>query len=276
MLLSEEPELQKNVSIADTHCHLDLDDYDEDREQVVERALAFGVKKILNPGVDLPSSRAAIRLAERFPEVYAAVGLHPNEAKKFDQRSLDELRDLAQHPRVVAVGEIGLDYYRDWAPQGLQLHVFRLQLGLAQELGLPVVVHNRQASEDILNELIGWHEKLVAQEARQADRPGVLHSFSAGEAVAHRAMEAGFYIGFTGPVTFKNAKDLQQVVKDLPSDRLLTETDSPYLTPHPYRGRRNEPAFVRLVAEKIAFLQNMPFQTFAQAAWQNAERLFQW
>ena len=262
--------------LTDTHCHLDFDRFAEDREAVVERASETGLVRLLNPAIDPATARQAIRLAERFPMVYAAVGLHPNSALAWTGAMQGELRELAGHPKVVAIGEIGLDYYWDDAPPEVQQRVFKHQLDLAAALSLPVVIHNRNATQDVLAFLLEWQAGLAAAENPLAERPGVMHSFSADEAAARRAIGANFYIGITGPVTFKNAPELQALVRALPLERLLIETDAPYLTPHPFRGKRNEPARVRLVAEKIAELRGLPVEEVIAVTGENAGRLFAW
>jgi TatD DNase family protein len=262
--------------LADTHCHLDFNSFNEDRDRVIERARQAGVERILNPAIDLDSSRRIVELAETYPELYAAVGVHPNDALTWDENALIALRELAAHPKVIAIGEIGLDYYRDNSPPELQRQIFSEQLDLAGSLGLPVVIHNRQASEDVLELLRSWHRSLMASESALSMRPGVLHSFSAGLAAAERAIELGFSIGFTGPVTFRKAEDVRQAAGSIPLERILIETDAPFLAPEPHRGRRNEPAYVRLVAEKIGEIRSETFSTIAQRTTQNAQRLFGW
>jgi TatD DNase family protein len=262
--------------LADTHCHLDFDTFVEDRDQVLARSREAGVSRILVPGINLVSSRAAVELAESRSQVYAAVGVHPNEASTWDEDTLTHLCILAQSPRVVAIGEIGLDYYRDRAPHELQNRVFQDQLSLATELRLPVVIHNRQATAELLDILSAWSAGLTAAKSPLADRPGVLHSYSDDVESALRAIKLNFYIGITGPVTFRNAPELQAVVAALPLDHLIVETDSPFLAPHPYRGKRNEPAYVRLIADKIAQLHNEKLEAVAQTTSHNAQRLFDW
>jgi TatD DNase family protein len=264
------------LELTDTHCHLDFDAFDADRQQIVERARAAGLVLILNPGIDLPSSRAALQLAEQYSEVYAAVGVHPNSATEWDEHTYAALRALANHPKVLAIGEIGLDYYRDRAPRDVQKRVLRQQLSLAAECGLPVILHNRQASGDLLSLLAEWQAELAASGSPLAERPGVLHSFSASLDTARKALALGFYIGITGPVTFKNAADLQEVVKSVPAGQLLIETDAPFLTPHPMRGTRNEPAYVARVAEKLAGLHALEVSEMAAITTANAARLFHW
>jgi TatD DNase family protein len=262
--------------LVDTHCHLDFNNFDSDRPQVVERAREAGVERIINPGIDLHSSEKALSLAKAYPEVYAAVGVHPNEALGWKEDTYSALQGLTVHEKVVAIGEIGLDYYRNRAPRDLQRRIFQEQLSLAADLGLPVIIHNRDATGEILELLTDWHSRLVADGSPLADRPGVLHSFSDGENVARAAMEMDFFIGFTGPVTFRNAPDLQRLAAALPDEHILVETDAPFLSPHPYRGKRNEPAMVRLVAAKVAELTDRPYQSIASITTANASRLFKW
>jgi TatD DNase family protein len=263
--------------ITDTHCHLNLDIFQPELGEILERAWARGLGRILVPGIDIPSSRSAVALAERFPNLYAAVGVHPEEANSWNAESLSILRDLAQNPKVVAIGEIGLDYYHDTAPHSLQRDIFQAQLNLAEELGRPVVLHQRQSWDDFWEDCSAWRQNLCQSGSPLAQKAGVLHSFDGTLPAALEAIQEGFFIGISGPVTFKNAKDRQEVVTHLPLDRILIETDSPYLTPHPLRGRwPNEPANVALVAEKIASLHDQPLETVIQATWQNAVQLFDW
>jgi len=259
------------MTLTDTHCHLNFRDFDRDRATVLSRAWEAGVERILIPGIDVRSSQAAVRLAERYAEIYAAVGMHPNSANNWDAHALGLIDELSSHSKGVAIGEIGLDYYRDLTSHSLQKRVFREQLELAEQLNLPVVVHTRNSSTedracitetlDILGEF-----KLT----------GVLHSFSGNLKEAKRTLDFGFYIGITGPVTFKNAVDLREIVSAVPLDRLLIETDSPFLTPVPNRGKRNEPAFVRLVAEKISEIHHKSPEVVSEITAANARQLFQW
>jgi len=265
--------------LVDSHCHLDFDAFTHDRPAVVERACRAGVGRILNPGVDLESSRQAVRLADEYPEVYAAVGVHPNEAAGWDKAAYLQLKELAVHPKVVAVGEIGLDFYRERAPHEIQRRAFRQQLELAGEMGLPVVIHTRSAAgsdHPAMEEALAILAEVADSRANGSGCRGVFHSYSADLERARRAIELGFSLGFTGPVTYKNAHQLQQLVAELPLEALLVETDAPFLTPQPQRGERNEPAYVRLVAEKVADLQVKSFEEVAKISTQNATRLFQW
>lgn len=260
------------MPLIDTHCHLDFDAYDGLRADVLAVAVANDVTRLINPGTDLRSSRAAVALAAEHPGVYAAVGIHPNSTADFTPAMLDEVRALAAAPKVVAIGEIGLDYYRDWSPKDQQWRAFEAQLGLAAELALPVIIHNRDASDDVLDILESWASALPAA---LRDRPGVLHSFSAPLSIAERALACGFYIGFTGPVTFKKADELRHIAARVPDDRILVETDGPFLTPHPHRGQfPNKPGYVRFVAERLAALRQVPDAAFFAQTTANAERLF--
>jgi TatD DNase family protein len=234
---------------------------------VVAAARQAGVVAIINPGTSLDTSRAALALAERYPMVYAAVGVHPHDAKKFTRQTATALRELAAHPKVVAIGEIGLDYYRNYSPHDAQRRAFAAQLDLAAELDLPVIIHNREAAQDTFAALDGWA-------TGNPGRRGVLHSYSAGSEWLEKTLELGFSIGISGPVTFPQARKLQQVVREVPPDRFLVETDAPFLTPVPYRGRRNQPAYVRYVAEKIAALRGLPLQQIAEQTTQSVLHSF--
>ena len=262
--------------LVDTHCHLDFYSFDKDRDQVIDRARKAGVVRILNPGINLQSSEKAVELAEKYAEVYAAVGVHPNDGSTWEAGTKSRLRELAGHKKVVAIGEIGLDYYRDRTPHELQKRIFHEQLELAAELNLPVVVHTRESIDDVLNILKLWGESLLASGSDIVKHPGVLHSFSGGQEDAKQTSALNFFIGITGPLTFRNAKDLQDLVIRLPLQGLLIETDAPFLTPHPFRGKRNEPARVRLVAVKIAELHQEAYNTVTEITTNNAARLFGW
>ena len=260
------------MRLIDTHCHLDFDTFDGQRDEVVREAAAAGVTRIINPGTSLERSRAAVDLAARYPGVYAAVGIHPNSTADWSDAQLDGVRELAAQPKVVAIGEIGLDYHWDDSPKETQWRALEAQLALAVELELPVILHNREASDDLLDILARWTPTLPPS---LRDRPGVLHSFSAPMTAAERALDLGFMLGFTGPVTFKNADDLRRIAARVPDDRIVVETDAPFLTPHPYRGRRpNRPAYVRFIAERLAALRVVSDDTFADLSTANAERLF--
>lgn len=259
------------MRLVDTHCHLNFGQYDDDRDAVIERAAQKGVARIINPAVDLESSRAGIALAERYEAVYAAVGVHPNSTADFTSADIDAIRALADHPKVIAIGEIGLDYYWDKSPVARQQEALQAQLDLAKALELPVIIHNRDASDDIMPVLSAWARDLPPT---LHGRAGVLHSFSASADIAEQALSAGFYIGFTGPLTFKKAEDLRGIARAVPLDRVLVETDAPFLTPEPYRGKRNEPAHVYYVADRLAALHRVTTEQMATITTRNAERLF--
>ena len=242
--------------LVDSHCHLDMEQFDTDRAAVLKRAAAQGVRRIVNPGIDLAHSRRAIELAERHPQVYAAVGIHPNSSGDFNEHTLAHLSALAEHPKVVAIGEIGLDYHWDLVSRREQARAFRAQLDLAAATGLPVIIHNRNASSDVAQVLGEWTASTRTRTSTLGQRKlwGVLHAFSGDAALAQAAGDWHFALGLGGALTFKNARSLHKLAPDLCLDRLTLETDAPWLTPHPMRGKRNEPAHVALVAQRLAEL----------------------
>jgi TatD DNase family protein len=259
------------MNLIDSHCHLNFNRYDDDRDAVIQRAYQRGVSRIIIPAIDIPTARASLALAEQYDGIYVAVGVHPNSTADFDDAMIDTLTELAEHPRVVAIGEIGLDYHWDKSPVATQKRAFQSQLDLAARLKLPVIIHNREASHDVLPILEAWAGTLP-DDLREG--PGVLHSFSAPAEYARRALAAGFYLGFTGPLTFKKADDLRQIAREVPLDRVLIETDGPFLTPEPYRGKRNEPAYVYYVADRLAALHDMTTDAMADQTTANTARLF--
>jgi TatD DNase family protein len=261
-------------SFVDTHCHLNFNLFEADLNQVLERASQAGVDRIVIPAIDLESSRQVLRLCEQHPNWFAAVGVHPNDVLTWDEHTLRSLRELCGHPGVVAIGEIGLDYYWHKAPPDLQQRVFRMQLELAAEMSKPVIVHSRQALADVWHMLRAWQQEIAHLDSRLLDRCGVLHSYDGDLGTALEALKHGFWIGIGGPVTFKNAPQKQALVQALPVEGLLLETDAPFLAPQPMRGRRNEPAYIPVIAEKISQLHTQPLATVAQITTHNAERLF--
>jgi len=262
-----------SVPLADTHCHLNLPAFDADLDEVLDRARAAGIRHILVPGIDLSSSARAVALAQREPELFAAVGIHPHESASWNVETRRELEQLARSNKVVAIGEIGLDYYRDLAPHAVQQRAFSEQLQLAARLNLPVVIHQRESMADILAYLRTWLAELPRE---RSALPGVLHAFSGDRRAAEDACQMGFRLGIGGPVTFKNATSLQDVVAGLALTSILLETDAPYLAPHPLRGKRNEPAYIVHVAEAIAaLLQTDPGEVKRQTS-ENADRVFVW
>jgi TatD DNase family protein len=255
------------MELIDTHCHLDWKAFDPDREAVIDRAVRAGVRRMITIGVDVPSSRRAIEIAEQHEAVSAAVGVHPNDCADFSAAVLNEVRSLAQHPKVVAVGEIGLDYYWHKVDHGTQARAFRAQLELAAESNKPVIIHSRDAAPDVVNVLESFA-------AHTAPLSGTLHSCFGDLEIAQRVFSLGFYIGVTGPITFKKSDREREIVRQLRNDRLLLETDAPFLTPVPHRGERNEPAYLRHVAETIALARGQSLEEVARQTTQNAERLF--
>ncbi len=249
------------LELIDTHAHLDASDYTSDRAAVIARAYGAGIG-IITVGADLPSSREALDLARRHRGIWAAVGVHPHEAKALDRRALDELERLARQG-AVAIGEIGLDYYRDLSPRSAQRQAFVDQLELARGLDRPVILHNRESTKDLLAIL-----------RKHLPRRGVVHSFLGDRALADRFIALGLHLGIGGPLTFDKNEPLREAVSTLPLERIVVETDCPYLTPVPHRGKRNEPAYVRYVAQEIARLRDMPFAEVAAATTHNARTLF--
>ena len=250
--------------LIDSHAHIQLDKFDVDREVVLDRAQEAGVHTMMVIGVDLETSRGAIALAEKYDQIYATVGMHPHDAKDLADETVRIFRDLAAHPKVVALGEMGLDYYRDLSPRPIQQAAFERQLDLAEELALPIVIHNREAYHDILPIL----------HARRGRVRGVMHCFSGDVEIMHQSLALGFHIGIGGPVTYRKSDALQEVAQKTPADALLVETDCPWLAPQFRRGKRNEPAYVRATAEKIAELRGISLEEIGEITTQNFERLF--
>jgi TatD DNase family protein len=255
--------------LIDTHTHLDDTRYNEDREAMIARAREAGVDTFITIGCDLATSKAAVELADRYPFVYASIGVHPHEVRHIDDGWYDEFRRLARNPKVVAFGEIGLDYHYNHSPPKQQRERFREQILLARELKLPVVIHTREAQEDTI---------AILKEELAADVGGVFHCFTGDAWLAKDGLDLGFHLSFSGVVTFQNATMLREIVKTVPMDRLLIETDCPYLTPAPHRGKRNEPAYVRLVAETIASVKSaaspVSVDEIGRLTSANARRLF--
>jgi TatD DNase family protein len=251
--------------LIDSHCHLDDARYDADREAMITRARESGIDHFITIGCDLETSQAAVALAERHPFISATVGVHPHEVKHIQDGWYHELRALAKSERVVAYGEIGLDYHYDHSPREIQRERFREQIRLARELHLPIVVHTREAQEDTIT---------ILKEEKAVEVGGVFHCFSGDAWLAKDTLDLGFYLSFSGVVTFQNATMLREIVKTVPLDRILIETDAPYLTPVPHRGKRNEPAYVRSVAEKIAELHSISLEEVETITTQNTKRVF--
>lgn len=262
--------------LTDTHCHLNLNQFDNDLEAVLQRSFDAGVRKILVPGIDLDSSRKALHLAEQFPQVFAAVGIHPNTPDAWNAGTIRELEELARHPRVAAIGEIGLDNHWDDTKPDYQIKILREQLELAADVQKPVVLHSRDAIHELLPIVLEWSASLKTAGSPLAGRAGVMHAFEGNTDNAGNAAQAGFFIGLAGPITFANARDKHQLAKELPLVNILIETDAPFLTPHPYRGQRNEPANVAIVARTLADLKQLDQEQIAEATTTNADQLFLW
>ncbi len=251
--------------LFDTHVHLNDDQFNDDLEEVIERARRNGVGRVVVGGVDEKTIKRAIELIDMYDFMYAAIGWHPVDAIDLTDDHLDWIQELTAHPKVVAIGEIGLDYHWDKSPKDVQQAVFRRQIQLAKKLDLPIIIHNREATEDVV--------KILEEEGAE-EVGGIMHCFSGSPETAKRCLDMNFYISLGGPVTFKNAVKPKEVAKEVPLDRLLIETDCPYLAPHPFRGKRNEPSYVKLVAEQIAALKEISLDEVAKATTENANRLF--
>ena len=247
--------------LIDSHAHLDDRRFNADRDMLIKSLKENNVDLVLNIGADIKTSKASVDLAKKYDNIYAVVGVHPHSAKNLEGSDLSELRSMAKQDKVVAIGEIGLDYYRDNSPRDIQRKWFKKQIELAQELDMPVVIHSREATQETFD---------ILKEASKIKKlRGILHSYSGSYEMAVEYIKLGFYISISGPVTFKNARVLRDVAARIPLDKLLIETDAPYLTPEPYRGKRNEPMFVKYVAEKIAEVRGTTFEEIANMTSQN-------
>jgi TatD DNase family protein len=269
--------------LTDTHCHLDYNKFDSDRAAVIQRANDSGLIRLLVPGLDHRSSEAAVRLAESNPSVYAAVGFHPTDLEEFSAGTFQQVKEFAKRPKVVAIGEIGIDYYwvKENDKRAFQREALKQQLQFAKEINKPVIIHMREendawfgeASQDLLKILEAWQSSL---RGTLAERPGVLHSFNGNLETAQKALALNFYLGITGPVTYKNAEEKRSIIRQIPINKLLIETDSPFLAPVPFRGKRNEPAYVGHIADKIAEIHSKSPAEIASITTANAARLFAW
>ncbi|MDR5659206.1 TatD family hydrolase [Serpentinicella sp. ANB-PHB4] len=251
--------------LFDSHAHLDDRRFDKDREQVIEAAKNQGVKYILNVGADVSSSVAAVNLAKKYNMIYAAVGVHPHEAKTMDEDTIDILKSLSGNEKVVAIGEIGLDFHYDNSPRDIQRKWFKKQIELAKEVNLPIIIHDREANGEVFK---------ILMEHKAWETGCVLHCYSGSVELAKEYIKKGIYISLAGPVTFKNAKKTYEVAKEIPLEHLLIETDCPYLAPVPKRGKRNEPAFVQYVADTIAQAKGIDVEAVMETTANNAKRLF--
>ncbi len=252
------------AALIDSHAHLDDDQYRQDLTAVIERAKEANIQAIINPAQDMATSRKAIQLALENEMIYSAIGFHPHEAHQAAANDYDQLAEWSQQEKVVAIGELGLDYYYDYSPREQQQQVLIRQLDLARQVHLPIIVHDRDAHEDIFN--------IIKNEGKGL--AGVFHCFSGSWEMARQLLNLGFYLSFGGPVTFKNAVKVKGIVEKMPLDRLLIETDSPYLSPHPLRGKRNEPLNVQIVAQEIAAIRKLDIEEVAAITTDNTKRLF--
>ncbi len=250
--------------LFDSHAHIDDEKFDADREEVIARALENGITGILNAASCMASSARGVNLAKQYDHIYAAVGIHPHDAKDAKETDYEQLAVWSREEKVVAIGEIGLDYYYDLSPREVQRQVFIKQIDVARQMDMPIIIHDRDAHGDIVDVLRKEGKGLT----------GVLHCFSGSLEMAKEVIKLGFYISIAGPVTFKNAAKLPEIVKEIPLERLLVETDCPYLTPHPHRGKRNEPSYVRFVAEQVANLRGMDVMDLGKATSENAKKIF--
>ncbi len=251
--------------LVDSHAHLDAPQFDEDRDEVIQRAGQARVEWILTVGANLVESRRAVEIALQYPQILAAVGVHPHEAKEVTEEVYTDLKNLSQSRKVVAIGEIGLDFYRQLSPPEIQREVFRRQIQLARELHLPIIVHDREAHGETID---------ILRSEKASEVRGIFHCFSGDYQLAREAMDMGFYISISGIVTFQNATWLRDVVKEIPLDNLLVETDCPYLAPVPKRGKRNEPAYVTYTAAKIAEIKNIEVEKVEEATSENFLKFF--
>ncbi|MFC1932332.1 TatD family hydrolase [Chloroflexota bacterium] len=259
------------LSIVDTHAHLDMEPFNEDRTEVIARALDSGVSTIITVGINLESSKKAVELAENYAEVLATVGFHPHEANGVKAEDIANLAKIADHPRVLAIGEIGLDFYRNYSLREAQLQVLKWQLELAVKLDLPVIIHCRQAEEDMLPLLHDWTS---CHKEPHGQPRGVIHCFSGDVDTAQRYLDMGFFVSFGAYIGYPSPRYMPNVIRSIPQDRLVVETDSPFLPPQSHRGQRNEPAYLPLTVALLAEIREVSPETVAKETTQNARRLF--
>jgi TatD DNase family protein len=251
--------------LFDTHTHLNDQAFEEDREQVIRRAQEEGVTLLVNVGFNRETIPQTMKLAEQYDFIYAAVGWHPHDAAEMKEEDLSWIEELSAHSKVVAIGEMGLDYYWDNSPRDVQKDVFRKQIALAKKVKKPIIIHDRDAHRDVVD---------ILREEGADEVGGIMHCFGGSYDIAKECLDLNFYISFGGPLTFKNAKQPKEVAKQVPLDRLLIETDSPYLTPHPFRGKRNESSYVKYVAESLAELKGISYEEICRITMENGKRLF--
>ena len=251
--------------LIDTHVHLNADQYDDDLQEVIDRALSEGIDRMFVVGFDTKTIERTMKLIDQYDFIYGIIGWHPVDAIDCTDERLEWIESLSKHPKIMGIGEMGLDYHWDKSPKDVQQDLFRKQIALAKRVNLPIIIHNREATQDCVD---------ILKEENASEVGGIMHSFSGSNEIADEILKMNFYVSLGGPVTFKNAKQPKEVAKHVPLDRLLVETDAPFLSPHPYRGKRNEPARVKLVAEQIAELRGLTYEEVCEATTENAERLF--
>ena len=251
--------------LIETHVHLNAEQYVNDLDEVIERARENGIEKMVVIGCDRPTIERTMELIDEHEDIYGVIGWHPVDAIDCTDEDLEWIEQLSKHEKIVGIGEMGLDYHWDKSPKDVQKDLFKKQIELAKRVNLPIIIHNREATEDCVAILKEMHAEEIG---------GIMHAFSGDESVADEIIDMNFYVSLGGPVTFKNAQLPKDIAVHVPIDRLLVETDAPYLTPHPYRGKRNEPAYVKLVAEKIAELRQISYEELARTTSENAKRLF--
>ncbi|WP_239724566.1 TatD family hydrolase [Mammaliicoccus sp. A-M4] len=251
--------------LIDTHVHLNANQYDDDLQEVIDRALSEGIDRMFVVGFDTKTIERTMKLIDQYDFIYGIIGWHPVDAIDCTDERLEWVESLSKHPKIIGIGEMGLDYHWDKSPKDIQKDVFRKQIALAKRVQLPIIIHNREATQDCVD---------ILKEENASEVGGIMHSFSGSNEIADEILKMNFYVSLGGPVTFKNAKQPKEVAKHVPLDRLLVETDAPFLSPHPYRGKRNEPARVKLVAEQIAELRGLTYEEVCEATTENAERLF--
>lgn len=251
--------------LIDSHAHLEMPDFKRDLEEVIQRAKESGVEFIFTVGTEKKDWKRALEIANVHSSIYAILGVHPHNTKEIDDQTYSILKDLCRNEKVKAYGEIGLDFFRNLSPREIQLKRFREQIGLARELRLPIVIHDREAHQETLE---------ILKSERAKDCGGIIHCFSGDEKMARECMEMGFYISIPGSITYKNANRFREIVRNLPLESLLVETDAPFLTPEPFRGKRNEPSYVRYTAQKVAEIKKVSFEKVAEVTMNNALRVY--
>lgn len=251
--------------LIDSHAHLDSSQFKEDLDEVMKKIEESGVELVINPAANMSSSRKIVELVKKYTLLYGAVGVHPHDTTDMKEKDLSEIKELAKKEKIVAIGEIGLDYYYDHSPRDIQKKMFIEQIKIAKELKLPIIVHEREAAKDVYD---------IIREENTEELKGVIHCFSGSLEMALEYIKLGFYISFGGPVTFKNAKKAKLVVSEAPIENILVETDSPYLTPTPYRGKRNDSTYLKYIVEEISKLKNMDYDTISEITNKNTKKLF--